>query len=160
MHQKKTCLYTWKKCQKFPLNLGGGHEGKLRTFDPLISALFRPAGAESEKVTSFCPKRIKNKNVKKNGQILKCKIREQGGRKVSFDLQLFVERFCVFAMGQYFWNVKSRLILQILQIGITLKNSEAKCDCRPSSHRACDCGLSCFVVVEIIGCLFKEMSDI
>ena len=24
--------------------LVGGHEGKLRTFDPLISALFRPAG--------------------------------------------------------------------------------------------------------------------
>ena len=33
-----------KKWEKFPLNLGGGHEGKLRTFDPLISALFRPGG--------------------------------------------------------------------------------------------------------------------
>ena len=75
-----------KKWEKFPLNLGGGHEGKLRTFDPLISALFRPAGAESEKVTSFCLKRIKNKNIKNNGQIVKCKIPEQGGKKVSFDL--------------------------------------------------------------------------
>ena len=43
-----------QKWEKFPLNLGGGHEGKLRTFDPLISALFRPGGeGGAEKGISF-----------------------------------------------------------------------------------------------------------
>ena len=81
----------------------------MRTFDPLISALFRPAGAESEKVTSFCLKRIKNKNMKNNGQIVKCKILEQGGGKFLSTYNFFVGRFFVFAMGQHFRNVKIKI---------------------------------------------------
>ena len=84
---------------------GGGHEGKLRTFDPLISALFRPAGAESEKVTSFCLKRIKNKNMKNSGQIVKYKILEQGGKSF-FRLITFLWEDFLFLQCQYFRNVK------------------------------------------------------
>ena len=45
--KKNLSLYLEKMAEistQFGRILVGGHEGKLRTFDPLISALFRPAG--------------------------------------------------------------------------------------------------------------------
>ena len=51
------------------------------------------------------------------------------GRKVSFDLQLFLpENFVLLQWVGILGMSKLRLILQTLQIGITLENSEAKYD--------------------------------